>query len=138
MPRLEACNEREDLVIPFLLQAASILPLLIHKSLGASVGRQLVGGSEVEAAASIFYYLCEQQHAAEQAPSHKQRSALPTAGFESLLIIAKGEPMETGKFSPQQQPEGPTIYELDLASGEQTGSLDPRVQTSCVSQPWCI
>lgn len=123
MSRLEACNEREDLVIPFLLQAASILPLLIHKSLGASVGRQLVGGSEVEAAASIFYYLCEQQHAAEQAPSYKQRSALPTA--ESLLIIAKGEPMETGKFSPQQQPEGPTLYELDLASGEQTQGFKP-------------
>lgn len=120
MSRLEAHNEREDLVIPFLLQAATILPLLIHKSLGASVGRQLVGGSEVEAAASIF---CSHTQQSERALTNRERSALPTAGFESLLVMAKGEPMETGKFSPKQQPERPTFYELDIASGEQSFSL---------------
>lgn len=59
------------------------------------------------------------------------------AGLEPLLITAKGEPVQMGKFSPKQQPEGPTFYELDMASGEQTGCLDPRAQTSCVTQPWC-
>ena len=60
------------------------------------------------------------------------------AGFESLLIIAKGEPVETGKFGPKHQPEGPTFYELDIASGEQTGCLDPKVQTSYMTQLWRI
>lgn len=46
--------------------------------------------------------------------------------------------METGKFSPKQQPEGPILYELDIAYREQTGCLDLRVQTSSVTQPWCI
>lgn len=71
-------------------------------------------------------------------PYNGDRSALPTAGFETLLIIAKGEPMETGKFSPKQQPEGPILHELDIASEEQTSCLDSRVQTSSVTQPWCI
>lgn len=46
--------------------------------------------------------------------------------------------METGKFSPKRQPERPISYELDVAAGEQTGSLGPRVQTGCVTQPWRI
>lgn len=46
--------------------------------------------------------------------------------------------METGKFSPKQQPEGPILHELDIASEEQTSCLDSRVQTSSVTQPWCI
>lgn len=139
MSRLEAHNEREDLVIPFLLQAASIPPLLIHKSLGASVGRQIVGGSEVElllAFSAASESITTQQ--SEPPLTKRGRPALQMAGFEPLLIAAKGEPVQMGKFSPKRQPEGPTFSELDIACGEQTGCLDPRAQTSCVTQPWCV
>lgn len=132
----EARNEREDLVIPFLLQSASFLPLLIHKSLGASVGRQPVGGSEVEAAAGACCCLHGQRRAAEQAPSYTHRGRLrPRQAFDLCLSQQKERQWKEGKFSPKQQPEGRPLHELGIASGEQAGSPHPRVQTCCVTQP---
>lgn len=92
----------------------------------------------MEAAGSIFYSLCEQEQAAEQAPPCRERPALPTAGAEALLTIAKAEPVEMEEFSPRQQPEGAAFYELDIAPGEQTGSLDLRAESSCVIHPWSV
>lgn len=134
MSGLEARNEREDLVIPFLLQAASFLPLLIHKSLGASVGRQAVGGSEVEAAAGVCCCLRGQRRAAERAPYTHRGQRRPQQGFHLCLSQQKERQEKEGKFSPKQ-PEGRPLYELGIASGEHASSLDPRVQTCCVTQP---
>lgn len=114
-----------------------LLPSIAHSQIpGAFVGRQAVGGSEVEAAAGVCCCLRGQRRAAEQAPyTHRGQQCLQQ-GFHLCLSQQKERQEKEGKFSPkQQQAEGRPLYELGIASGEHASSLDPRVQTCCVTQP---